>query len=183
MWQLEEEGMTTKATLSSSSIECLVMSSNFSYSPNKEIPKLKRLFVCWMLTGIKYCKLPPLVCKDSRQKEVKPMLWDKIESHSSHLCLLVSWSRISRMAVAPPQSPRPGWQPGTWEPGAARNFWTLITTETVPVTAEQISWSTQTSCDQTRSHKNYSLLATFWWAEAGAVIIPASDTEINNWGR
>ena len=49
MWQLEEEGMTTKATLSSSSIECLVMSSNFSYSPNKEIPKLKRLFVCWML--------------------------------------------------------------------------------------------------------------------------------------
>ena len=96
MWQLEEEGMTTKATLSSSSIECLVMASNFSYSPNKEIPKLKRLFVCWMLTGIKYCKLPPLVCKDSTQKEVKPMLWDKIESHSSHLCLLVSWSRISR---------------------------------------------------------------------------------------
>ena len=86
-------------------------------------------FFCWMLTRIKYCKLPPLLCKDSRQKEVKPQLcWDKIESHSSHLSL---WSRISGWCRLL-GDPGPGDLGGSLgAAGRARNFRTLITTETV----------------------------------------------------
>ena len=120
-------------------------------------------FFCWMLTRIKYCKLPPLLCKDSRQKEVKPQLcWDKIESHSSHLSL---WSRISGWCRLL-GDPGPGDLGGSLgAAGRARNFRTLITTETVPVMAEQISSDPKPLAMRLRSHKNYSLLATFWWEE------------------
>ena len=135
-----EEGMTTKATLSLSSIECLSHVFKLSYTPYK---KILEAFIC-LLTRIKYIANFPRWSARTQDRK-KPMLcWDKIESHSSHLG--ADPESLSRMAVAAPQ--RPGWQQQAGTRGLLSQFLNINNNRNSPGDAGTNILGPQTSCDE-----------------------------------